>query len=278
MSIIKAELNVKRNSTDYDQLHLTSEAGLTSYTNGTITELTSVENALNYILDGKHVVLTGQDILAYLVSSQKDNTNITIRGYDNPNPPTGQSTTSNDLYYISFRQSSTYISVIAFDARANNIYSNVRNNGTWTGWNNIRNASSFDGIARTGFMQNYPLGSGITITDSNYKQPYVADIEGAKAVTIGLPNAWWHLMYLPHANSNGNGCQIAYPFDTTQKPKYRTSTGTTWQDWKSMGGGGATISASAPTDTEALWIDSTGLMRYYNGSAWVVVKTNAVWA
>lgn len=85
-------------------------------------------------------------------------------------------------------------------------------------------------------------------------------------------------MYLPHDGSSGYGCQVAFPLNATnQKPKYRISLGTTWQDWKSMGGGGATISASAPTDTEALWIDGDGLMRYFNGVSWVPVKTNAVW-
>ena len=166
MAKINAEMNVKTSS-GYDQLHLTSDASLTNYINDGNTSLTNVKSALDYIIDGKYKTLTSQDVLSYFVSTQKDNTSIVVRGINNPSPPTGQSTSSNDLYYISFRQSSTYISVVAFDSRANNIYSNVRNDGTWTGWNNIRNAKTLDGLDSTAFSRKSSVYN-ITVNASSW--------------------------------------------------------------------------------------------------------------
>lgn len=279
MANINVEMNVKTSS-GYDQLYPKTNGSQVDYTTDRTgaSSVTTVELALNYLMNGNFISLNGEDVLSYFVNNQKDNSTIVVRGINNPNPPTGQSTSNNDLYYISFKQSNLYITVLTIDARTNGFYLINLNNGVWGSWKNGSNADFLGGVSRIGFMQNYPSGTGIDVNDSRFNQAYVADIDGAKAITIGLPDNWWHLMFLPHMNNNGFGCQIAFPLDsTTQKPKYRIAMSAVWQDWKSLGGGGATISSSAPSDTEALWIDNNGLMRYHNGSAWTPVKTNAVW-
>lgn len=280
MSIINAELNVKKNDSEYDQLHLVGDASLINYENEKIPSVESVKAMLDYIVNGDFITLTGQDVLNYFVNNQQANSCITVRGIDNPTA-SSPIPTPNDIYYISFKRDSSFINVIAFDSMTNNIFSIARLGGNWNTWRDVRNAHSFDGFERVAFMQYYKDGTGvgINITSNTVPQPYVTNISGTQANTIGLPINEWILMYVPSRDSGGLACQIAFPLNiTTQKPKYRNTIGNTWQEWKSMGGGGATISTIAPTDTEALWIDSSGLMKYYNGSAWVAVKTNAVWS
>lgn len=52
--------------------------------------------------------------------------------------------------------------------------------------------------------------------------------------------------------------------------------GTTWTTIET-GSGGSYVGATAPTDTELLWIDTGngGVMKYHNGTSWVATK--AVW-
>ena len=283
MADLNIEMNVKTN-TGYDQLYPKTKSNVVEYTptaNGK-ESLTSVKLALESLLRGDYISLAnGSSAISYATITQEVNTCQFIKIKNCSSVPTnyGYSTSDNDFLFISIKAPDN-IRLIGVDIITKSMFNYVvvGGDGSWTRINDGGNANQLGGVSRTSFMQNYPSGTGLTLTSATYTQPYTANISSAQATSIGLPANAWHLMYLPHTSA-GNGCQIAYPLDSaTQKPKYRIALGTTWKAWKSMGGSGAVISATAPADTESLWIDSAGLMKYHNGTTWVAVKTNAVWS
>ena len=272
MADLNIEMNVKTN-TGYDQLYPKTKSNLVSYTTDRTgaSSINEVKSALDFLMNGTIITIAGQDVLAYFVSTQKDKSCISIRGWNNPNPPTGQNPTTNDLCYVSFKINSTHINVIALDVQSKNIYSNVMIGGTWNGWENFSNAKTLDGISRTSFMQNYPNGTGLNLNSTTYVQPYVANIEPSTSIGVGLPDNWWHLMYLPH-NATGYGCQIAYPLDSaTQKPKYRIALGTTWQDWQNFNDGGNAETVDGYHANPA--IGTPALKQIYAGTSDMVAGT-----
>lgn len=246
MSIIKAELNVKRNSTDYDILNLTTASDLVEY-NSTTEGKSSIVNAklaLDSLLRGDYISLAnGSSAISYVTITQEVNTCQFIKIKNCSSVPTnyGYSTSDNDFLFISIKTPDN-IRLIGVDIITKSMFNYVvvGGDGSWTRINDGGNANSLDGIGRMGFMQNYPNGTGLNLSSTTYNQPYIANINEAQAISIGLPNAWWHLMYLPHANnSSGYGYQVAYPLNNvTLKPKCRMALGTVWQDWQNFNDGG----------------------------------------
>lgn len=90
------------------------------------------------------------------------------------------------------------------------------------------------------------------LNNSNYNESaYECIITSTEAVLIGLPSCWWQIKYLRHTDNNGFGCQIAFPIDGPDNlPRYRTSIGPTWDEWKmfSDGGNAATLETHPASD------------------------------
>lgn len=90
------------------------------------------------------------------------------------------------------------------------------------------------------------------LNNSNYAvSAYECIITTSEAALIGLPSCWWQIKYLRHTDNNGFGCQIAFPIDgPSYLPRYRTSLGTVWNEWKlfSDGGNAATLETHPASD------------------------------
>ena len=99
-------------------------------------------------------------------------------------------------------------------------------------------ADKLDGLHSTSFV-NYKYS--ITDTEMLNNAKYTgAPYEGcvSDGSVMGLASHWWHIKYFRHANSDGFGCQVAFPLNnSTSLPQYRVSLGPTWQPWKAIGDG-----------------------------------------
>lgn len=91
------------------------------------------------------------------------------------------------------------------------------------------------------------------ITDTNVVDnpnytgaPYEGVIAATMAVSIGLPDAMWHIKYFRHADGNGHGAQIAIPLNIDDYTvMWRTSDSTTWDSWRTLiDSNGGTINAN----------------------------------
>ena len=91
-----------------------------------------------------------------------------------------------------------------------------------------------------------------TLNNPNYSEcSYECVITTAEAALMGLPSCWWQIKYLRHTDNNGFGCQIAFPIDgPDNSPRYRTSAGLVWADWKLFqdGGNAATLDSHPAGD------------------------------
>lgn len=78
------------------------------------------------------------------------------------------------------------------------------------------------------------------LDNTNYSDSaYECVITTSEAAQIGLPSCWWQIKYFRHTDNNGFGIQIAFPIDgPSHLPRYRTSLGSDWNDWKLMADGG----------------------------------------
>lgn len=97
-------------------------------------------------------------------------------------------------------------------------------------------------VSDVGGMLNNPGYSGCS---------YECVITTAEAALMGLPSCWWQIKYLRHTDNNGFGCQIAFPIDgPDNSPRYRTSAGLAWADWKLLcdGGNAATLDSHPASD------------------------------
>ena len=243
MADLNIEMNVKTN-TGYDQLYPKTKSNVVEYTptaNGK-ESLTSVKLALDSLLRGDYISLAnGSSAISYATITQEVNTCQFIKIKNCSSVPTnyGYSTSDNDFLFISIKTSDN-IRLIGVDIITKSMFNYVvvGGDGSWTRINDGGNANQLGGVSRTSFMQNYPHGTGLNLNSTTYEQPYVANIEPSTSIGVGLPDNWWHLMYLPH-NATGYGCQVAFPLDSTnQKPKYRISIRTTWQAWSNLNDGG----------------------------------------
>lgn len=81
---------------------------------------------------------------------------------------------------------------------------------------------------------------GNILSNANYSDSaYECVTASAQAAQIGLPSCWWHIKYFRHTDNNGFGCQIAFPIDNpSYLPRYRTSLGSNWDEWKLLADGG----------------------------------------
>ena len=90
------------------------------------------------------------------------------------------------------------------------------------------------------------------LNNPNYSEcSYECVITTAEAALMGLPSCWWQIKYLRHTDNNGFGCQIAFPIDGPgNPPRYRTSAGLVWADWKLFqdGGNAATLESHPASD------------------------------
>ena len=101
------------------------------------------------------------------------------------------------------------------------------------------NADKLDGLHSTSFVNyKYTIGDTEMLNNANYTgAPYEGCVSDGSVMS--LASHWWHIKYFRHANSDGFGCQVAFPLNnSTSLPQYRVSLGTTWQPWKVIGDGG----------------------------------------
>jgi hypothetical protein len=128
-------------------------------------------------------------------------------------------------------------------------------NTAWTAWSDLDAADTLEGASRFDLLQHYRNGIGLDLTSNIGTQPYSANINETLATSIGLENAWWHLMYLPHTSS-GFGMQIVFPLNSISfRPKYRISVDTVWQSWRLLNDN-TYVQSTAPSSpqTNDLWI------------------------
>lgn len=100
------------------------------------------------------------------------------------------------------------------------------------------NADKLDGLHSTSFVNyKYTIGDTEMLNTANYTgAPYEGCVSDGSVMS--LASHWWHIKYFRHANSDGFGCQVAFPLNnSTSLPQYRVSLGTTWQPWKVIGDG-----------------------------------------
>ena len=101
------------------------------------------------------------------------------------------------------------------------------------------NADKLDGLHSTSFVNyKYTIGDTEMLNNASYTgAPYEGCVSDGSVMS--LASHWWHIKYFRHANSDGFGCQVAFPLNnSTSLPQYRVSLGTTWQPWKVIGDGG----------------------------------------
>ena len=89
------------------------------------------------------------------------------------------------------------------------------------------------------------------LNNTNYSgSAYECVITTLEAAQIGLPSCWWQIKYFRHTDNNGYGIQIAFPIDgPSNLPRYRTSLGSDWNDWKLMADGGNAASVGVYTES-----------------------------
>jgi hypothetical protein len=119
----------------------------------------------------------------------------------------------------------------------------------------LDNANTLEGFSRLAFLQHYTYGNGVDVTSPTITQPYSANINEPIAQSIGLENAWWHLIYFPH-DIYGYGIQIAFALNTNaHRPKYRIAFENNWQPWRFLNDN-TYVQATAPANPICgdLWI------------------------
>ena len=92
------------------------------------------------------------------------------------------------------------------------------------------NADTLDDKSSEDFIQRKLSIDINIINNSNYRVSYMGDIPPNISTQIGLQNEWYHIIYIPHTNSNGLGCQIVSRFKTSEL-SIRSGNGTTWGNW-----------------------------------------------
>lgn len=104
------------------------------------------------------------------------------------------------------------------------------------------NADTVDGYHAEQLTRYIWLLTAETANINNTQTPYIGDI--ANGEEIGLEPCWWHILYLPHINTNGYGAQIAIPLnDPNYLPKYRMAANGAWGEWKRFADGGNAATA-----------------------------------
>lgn len=67
--------------------------------------------------------------------------------------------------------------------------------------------------------------------DGNYRDAYISDVSNDIAPFICLPAEWFHILYMPHRNINGYGCQVAVSLNGEYKVLFRCSHNAVWDPW-----------------------------------------------
>ena len=96
-------------------------------------------------------------------------------------------------------------------------------------------ADKLDGLHASNFV-NYMGRNFDQVNDPAYRVPYECIINSSDVKNTGLPDAkYWHIKYFMHSDSNGYGCQLAFPLNGSDyRPRYRTSFEMTWDEWKEI--------------------------------------------
>ena len=107
------------------------------------------------------------------------------------------------------------------------------------------NADTIDGKHASDFVRRYDaLLTTDYVSNAAMDMDYKGVVDSDTANSIGLDGSnscWWHIIGLRNTNNDGYGTQIAiplYPSNSNQIPKYRTSAGTTFQNWSNVADGG----------------------------------------
>lgn len=92
------------------------------------------------------------------------------------------------------------------------------------------NADKLDDKSSEDFLQKMTTIDISIVNNANYKIAYVGDIAPTVATKIGLDNEWYHIIYIPHTNGNGFGCQMVMKFNSGQM-SIRTAVNLVWGGW-----------------------------------------------
>ena len=132
----------------------------------------------------------------------------------------------------------------------------------------LSNADTLDGLHASDFV-NYTGRNFDQVNDPAYRLPYECIISTSDVKNTGLPdNKYWHIKYFMHSDSNGYGCQLAFPLNGNDyRPRYRTSNEMTWNEWKEI-----TTLSDIPTSLPANGGNADTLQSYPASD--FVLKTN----
>ena len=77
------------------------------------------------------------------------------------------------------------------------------------------------------------------LNNFSYPNNYECNSDSESSSAIGLTENWWYIKYFHHIYGSGYGFQLAFPLNKPlEQPRYRTSTGNGWDEWKLLSDGG----------------------------------------
>ena len=77
------------------------------------------------------------------------------------------------------------------------------------------------------------------LNNFSYPNNYECNSDSESSSAIGLTENWWYIKYFHHIYGSGYGLQLAFPLNKPlEQPRYRTSTGNGWDEWKLLSDGG----------------------------------------
>lgn len=132
---------------------------------------------------------------------------------------------------------------------------------------------TFGGIDVGQVARYYKTSGSVDISDTNLKQFYGTCV----TASASAPSTdWWHIMNIPHQDSNGYGAQLALGYHGSHNIYMRTANGTSWASWvqvltKDNVNANIIVSASDPGgSTNDIWVDITNFV-------FKVRLSNATW-
>ena len=270
-------LDIRTTDGSITRMQLGTDTGFPRFFKRDASTSAWTENFILRSMSSNHRTLNelspGTDVLEFAGSDACPlNASTLVRILNSPACPTnyGYPADNSDFIYDIHKIPDTqWITIKAYDVRTNEEFINSRTNGNWSGWrkrNDGGNATTLSGKQYNQFVNYLGHASDTNMLNNPayVGSPYECIIKADTGSSIGLPNTtWWHLKYFMHANSDGYGCQVAFPLNnTTEQPRYRTSLGTTWGNWTKFADGGNASSVGGVGLTNAY--GSAGLVYINN--------------
>ena len=90
------------------------------------------------------------------------------------------------------------------------------------------NSSTVGGVGVAGLARYYQSNGSVNIADTNIKQFYGTCVtQNSSAPSTD----WWHIINVPHQDSNGYGAQLALGYHGNAGLHVRSASGTSWGNW-----------------------------------------------